>query len=104
MTPKSAPPKYHAMTSPLLLGAQKTPVKRSLRLPLTVLAILVAALFLEVRWMRSVAVISPSVFHQTPSGWKKLPTPNGYPISLRRSGGGTPWMLTWGRTGLGRWG
>jgi tetratricopeptide (TPR) repeat protein len=103
MTPQYDPLKYDPMTSQLLPGSQKTAVKRSLRLPLVVLAVLVAALFLEIRWLRSRAVITPSVFHQTPSGWKKMPTPNGYPISLRVSSGGTAWMLTWGPTGLSRW-
>jgi tetratricopeptide (TPR) repeat protein len=90
-------------TSPLLATPQKTPAKRLLRVPLILLALLALALYAEVKWSQSRMLGSVLMFHQTPSGWQKLPLPKGYPESLRVSSGGTVWSLTWGRAGLSRW-
>jgi tetratricopeptide (TPR) repeat protein len=90
-------------TSPLLLSTARTSTWRLLRTPLIVLAILVASFFLEFRWVQSSTGGKPLLFHQTSSGWQQLPSPKGYPESVRVSKSGTAWVLTWGRSGLNRW-
>jgi tetratricopeptide (TPR) repeat protein len=80
--------------NPLHLSLEKAPAKRSLRVPLVLLAVLVAAFFLEIRWTRSNMAGLISLWHQTSSGWQKLPAPKGYTESLRVSSRGTVWVLT----------
>lgn len=90
-------------TNLLLPNLSKTPAKQWLRVPLTVLVVLVVAFFAEIKWMQWSAPGRLLLFHQTPNGWQKLPAPAGSTESLRVSSGGTAWVLTWGRAGLSRW-
>lgn len=90
-------------TSTLLPNPEKTPAKRSLRVPIILLAILVVAFFLELRWTRAMTAGRVSLFHQTPGGWQKLPSPSAYPESLRVSKGGTVWTLNEPGAMLSRW-
>ncbi len=88
---------------PSLLNPELTPPKRTLKAPLILLAILIVAGGLEVKWMESHSMGSIPILHQTKSGWEQLPAPAGHPEKLRVSSGGTGWVLTWGRTALSRW-
>jgi tetratricopeptide (TPR) repeat protein len=89
-------------TSPSPL-TQPTPKSASLKAPLILLAVMSAALFFGVQWVRSLAHSASPIFHQTKNGWQQLPSPAGFPEKLRVSNGGTVWLLTWGRTALNRW-
>jgi tetratricopeptide (TPR) repeat protein len=88
--------------SPLPQYAEKTPVKRLLRVPLVVLAVLVAAFSLEIKWTQSSVFGSMVLLHHTPSGWQTLPAPKGFPESMHVSGRGTVWVLSLD-SGLSRW-
>jgi tetratricopeptide (TPR) repeat protein len=80
----------------LLPNSEKSSPNRSLLAPIVVLALLVAALFLELKWAPKSAI-----FQQTKSGWQQLPPPAGYPQTLRVSSSGMVWVLSLGR--LSRW-
>ena len=88
-------------TSPLFPSMQKTSLQR-LRVPLSVLALLVLAFILEIRWMHASMLDGMSLHHQTLSGWQTLPAPKGLPEAMHVSGRGMVWVLTL-ETGLSRW-
>jgi tetratricopeptide (TPR) repeat protein len=88
--------------SPLPSSRQKTPLHRPLRLPLTVLALLVLAFILELGWTRWRLEGGMLLFHHTPNGWQTMPAPKGFPETMRVSSGGTVWVLTL-ETGLSHW-
>jgi tetratricopeptide (TPR) repeat protein len=80
----------------LLPNSEKALSKQSLLAPIVVLALLGAALFLELKLAPKSAI-----FQQTKIGWQQLPAPAGYPQTFRASSSGTVWVLSLGR--LSRW-
>ena len=92
-----------AMPTDLLLPNSQKPAKRSLSLPLIVLAISIAIFFGLLKWLPLSGVNRVSVLRQTPSGWQKLPAPKGYLETLQVSSGGTAWAMTARPSGLSRW-
>ncbi len=76
---------------------------KSVRLPLILLALLIAAFVVGLKCLPVSGVNGGLVFHQTATGWQKKPSPKGYMETLRVSSGGTPWALTARPSGLSRW-
>src|ERR1700733_5180231 len=88
-------------TSPLFPGSPETPLKR-LGVTLSVLAPVVLAFILEIRWMHSRMLDGISLHHQTLSGWHALPSPKALPKVMYVSGQGMVWVLTI-ESGLCHW-
>jgi tetratricopeptide (TPR) repeat protein len=84
MLPNASP-----LPTPTLIPAQ-----RRMRLPVTILALLIVALFVEVGFTRFVLNSNMLLLHRTPNGWQTLPAPRGFPDSMRVSGNGTIWLLS----------
>ena len=76
---------------------------KSVRFPLIILALLIAAFVVGLKWLPVSGVNGGFVFQQTATGWQKMPSPKGYLETLRVSSGGTPWALTARPSGLSRW-
>jgi tetratricopeptide (TPR) repeat protein len=90
-------------TNPSFPAPANPPSKPSLRTPMIVLGVLIAAFFLEVKWMGSRAAASILIFHQTENGWQQLPAPTGYSESLGVSSKGNVWVVTLGGAHVSRW-
>lgn len=87
-------------SSPLLPQQPKS--HRRMRVPLLILALLIAALFAEIAFTRFALSSNILLLHRTANGWQTAPAPRGFPEKLRVSPNGTIWLLSMD-SGLSHW-
>jgi tetratricopeptide (TPR) repeat protein len=76
--------------------------QRRMRVPLIILALLIAALFAEIGFTRFALNSNILLLHRTANGWQTVPAPRGFPEKLRVSPNGTVWLLSMD-SGLSHW-
>src|SRR5947209_2632438 len=92
-----------SQTNPTLPNPAKRSFLSFVLVPAVVLALLVAASYVGIKWMQT-GDVGKLIFHQTNFGWQHLPAPGGYPESIRVSSRGVAWVRIWGRDRPSRWG